>query len=153
MEPEPGMDGTHFKQQPYSQFPVTLAYEWRHYSHFSTRVEPHVCVCECVSIPTHALYVDFTQVHTHITGRIESVTRARFDFTPLLLLLGLSLGPSHKQSPGSKSRYEISFVGCWQVPHVCSLAWLVCRSTCVCVRVGERQRWKKERIITHTLNL
>lgn len=54
-----------------------------------------------------------TNVHsrTHITWRIESATRARFDFIPL----SASVGPSHKQSLSSRSRYEISFSGCWQV--------------------------------------
>jgi len=78
-----------------------------------------------------------THTHTHITWRIELVTRARFDFIPSLPSR-LSLGPSHKQSPSSKSRYEISFAGCWQVPHVCSPrpaspATCMSLSICVCV--------------------
>lgn len=94
--------------------------------------------------------------NTEITLRIEPVTGARFDFIPSLPSR-LSLGLSHKQSPSSRSRYEISFVGCWQVPHVGSATCvsLSLSHTCVCVCcvrmcVRESVKGRKEWVITHT---
>ena len=103
-----------------------------------------VAVCECcphTRVDSRMELMSLSHIHTRTNthtslGELSRVTRARFDFIPSLPPR-LSLGPSHKQSPGSKSRYEISFAGCWQVPHVYSPACLPCSlyiSICECVR-------------------
>ncbi len=107
----------------------------------------------CVSIPT-CICVVLTHIHTHITWRIELVTRARFDFIPSLPSR-LSLGSSHKQSPSSKSRYEISLRGVgnchmfasWPASPLQPVSLCLCAFVCVCVCVCVRG--KRGRIITH----
>lgn len=100
-------------------------------------------------------FMSLLHTNTEITLRIEPVTGARFDFIPSLPSR-LSLGLSHKQSPSSRSRYEISFVGCWQVPHVgsatcVSLSYLCVFVVCVCVwgKVWREERSEWSHIHTH----
>lgn len=105
-------------------------------------------------------FMSLLHTNTEITLRIEPVTGVRFDFIPSLPSR-LSLGSSHKQSPSSRSRYEISFVGCWQVPHVGSATcislslstcvFVVCVCVCGCVwgKVWREERREWSHIHTH----
>lgn len=131
IEAEQRMDDTHFEPQPYSQCSVTYipvntvnsiftGVTYKSWALTHTRIFSPTC------------FMSLLHTNTEITLRIEPVTGARFDFIPSLPSR-LSLGLSHKQSPSSRSRYEISFVGCWQVPHVGSATCVSLSYLCVCL--------------------